>query len=125
MSGTGLAVEQLIDLDWSPEQISQSPKTWHHQACWHILPFQGTRTYCLCAIAQEGGSKACFRAWRPAIQGSARGLRRAKRWCGEAARTQGGRSNNRLSKTEDVWGLGCPKTHHGIEDTLFQFFREY
>ncbi|MEJ1338930.1 MAG: hypothetical protein RPU35_11730, partial [Candidatus Sedimenticola sp. (ex Thyasira tokunagai)] len=29
-----------------------------------------------------------------------------------------GQGSNRLSKIECVWGLGCPKTHHEIKDTL-------
>ncbi|MEJ1409351.1 MAG: hypothetical protein RPU60_03915, partial [Candidatus Sedimenticola sp. (ex Thyasira tokunagai)] len=33
-----------------------------------------------------------------------------------------GQGSNRLSKIECVWGLGCPKTHHEIKDTLDNFF---
>jgi len=40
------------------------------------------------------------------------------RWCGEAARTQGGRGTIGCRRSSAFWGLGCPKTHHEIKDSL-------
>jgi len=49
------------------------------------------------AIASAEGHMQAHPKRRPAIVGVLRSRRRAKRWCGEAARTQGGPGTNGLS----------------------------
>jgi hypothetical protein len=71
-----------------------------------VVPGSRERRDCFPVVraARQRGRKASIRARRRAIVGVLCSQRRVQRWCGGAARTQGGRSTNRRSKIECVLG---------------------